>query len=147
MSPQGATCEKTPKLLFLSLVFLETAPEVDHEIPELIAIQVIHGSQNRQGARLPSPRIRPLVKPWTEGEPPPDAKLLPVRDLLLRYVAAVVGVILCVIYQADLLRIIGLSTSFPLAGEILTGLLVGRGANFVHDFASRWLSPAGAAIR
>jgi hypothetical protein len=90
--------------------------------------------------------VRPLVKPWGEGEPPPDTNYLEIRTMILRYVAAIVGVILCVVYQADLLAIVGLASPWAPAGQILTGLLIGRGANFVHDFASRWLSPAGPRI-
>ena len=91
--------------------------------------------------------IRPLVKPWGEGDPPEDARYLALRDLILRYVAAIVGIVLSVIYRADLLAIVGLASPWPIAGQILTGLIIGRGANFVHDFASRWLSPTGIASR
>jgi len=34
-----------------------------------------------------------------------------------------------------------LVSPWPWAGNIMTGLIIGRGANFVHDFASRSLSP------
>jgi len=91
--------------------------------------------------------IRPLVKPWVEGESPPNARAQALRDLGLRYIAAGIGMVLCVLYQADLLASFGLASPWPMAGQLLTGLIIGRGANFVHDFASRWLSPTGAAIR
>jgi hypothetical protein len=90
--------------------------------------------------------IRPLVKPWIEGRPP-AARLVgepdPItwRDMLLRYVAAVVGILLCWIYNADLLAMVGLVSPWPWVGNVVTGLIIGRGANFVHDFASRWLAP------
>jgi hypothetical protein len=90
--------------------------------------------------------VRPLVKPWGDGEPPPDARYLEIRTMGLRYVAALVGVILCALYRADLLAIVGLSSPWAWTGQILTGLIIGRGANFVHDFASRWLSPAGPHV-
>lgn len=57
----------------------------------------------------------------------------------LRYVSALVGVGLCIAYSADLLAIVGLESQIPYIGAIVTGLLVGRGANFVNDFASRYL--------
>jgi hypothetical protein len=88
--------------------------------------------------------VRPIVKPWVDGEDPRASAL---RDLGLRYIAAAVGMALSVLYQADLLAIVGLSSPWPIAGQLLTGLIIGRGANFVHDFASRWLSPTGAATR
>ena len=91
--------------------------------------------------------IRPLLKPWGDGPPPEGARFIETRTLALRYIAAVVGIVLCGVYQADLLLIVGLASPWPFAGQILTGFIIGRGANFVHDFASRWLSPTGAVAR
>ena len=88
--------------------------------------------------------IRPIAKPWEPGDPPADANHLELRDLALRYGAALIGILLCIAYGADLLALVGLSTPVPWVGPIVTGLLVGRGANFVHDFASRWLGPVKA---
>ena len=90
--------------------------------------------------------VRPLVKPWGDGDPPPETRYLEIRTMILRYIAAFVGVLLCIAYRADLLAIVGLASPVPWTGPILTGLLIGRGANFVHDFASRWLSPAGPRV-
>jgi len=56
----------------------------------------------------------------------------------LRYVAALVGIGMCVAYNADLLAIAGLKSGVPFVGAIITGALIGRGANFVNDFVSRW---------
>jgi hypothetical protein len=60
----------------------------------------------------------------------------------LRYVSAAFGVALCVLYRADLLALLGLDARFAWVGYVVTGLLIGRGANFVSDFAGRWLRPA-----
>ena len=89
--------------------------------------------------------IRPLVKPWRRsasqagsgegGSEDPTA-----RDLVLRYAACLVGVALCIVYDADLLGLLGLLPPWPWVGPIITGLLIGRGSNFIHDFASRWLT-------
>jgi hypothetical protein len=64
----------------------------------------------------------------------------PWRELALRYLAALVGVALSSVYQTDLLAMLGLTSPWPWVGWVVTGLLIGRGSNFVHDFASRWLS-------
>src|SRR5512136_1822119 len=89
--------------------------------------------------------IRPIVKPPI---PTPAEKIMvgePAladwRDMVLRYVAALVGIGLCILYDADLLAMLGLVSPWPWIGSIITGLIIGRGANFVHDFASRWLTP------
>jgi hypothetical protein len=97
--------------------------------------------------------LRPLFKPWVEGTPPvasltaeegqdPPKKTddrVTDRDLALRYTAALVGVVLCCVYAVDLLAVAGLVSPMPLVGYVVTGLLIGRGANFVHDFAARWM--------
>ena len=63
--------------------------------------------------------------------PPDESRFQPlklsayVRDILLRY-------------RADLLALAGLASPTPLVGQIITGLVVGRGANYLHDLVSRW---------
>jgi len=87
--------------------------------------------------------IEHLVKPILDTvaqDPPPEAGV-DWRALALRYTAAVLAVLLCFMYRADLLVILGLHPPWPWAGYLITGLLIGRGSNFVHDFATRWLTP------
>ena len=62
-------------------------------------------------------------------------------DLAHCYVAALVGIARCVLNNADLLAMVDLVSPWPWAGNIITSPIIGRGANFVHDFASRWLAP------
>ena len=38
------------------------------------------------------------------------------------------------------LALFDLTSPWPWAGWVVTGILIGRGSNFVHDFASRWLA-------
>jgi hypothetical protein len=64
----------------------------------------------------------------------------PVADLLIRYSAATIGVLLCLTYRADLLILANLNAPLPWVGFVITGILIGRGANFVHDFTSRWFT-------
>jgi hypothetical protein len=61
------------------------------------------------------------------------------RALALRYVSVLIGVALCFVYQVDLLVYFNLSSPWPWVGYLVTGILIGRGSNFVHDFAGRWL--------
>ena len=86
-----------------------------------------------------------FVAPWFERFRKEEGELedgaTDWRLYLLRYSSAAVGVLLCLAYQVDLLSILGLVSPVPYVGSFLTGLLIGRGANFVHDFASRWLAP------
>ena len=54
------------------------------------------------------------------------------RPKVLMAVGLVLGVGLCVVFQIDLLSEIG----FPptILGRVLTGALVGRGADYLHSF-------------
>ena len=55
----------------------------------------------------------------------------------LMYIAAIVGVFLAYYYKLDLLALIG-SDPTPV-GFAFTGLIIGRGANYLHDFVSRYI--------
>ena len=50
-----------------------------------------------------------------------------------RYVAAGVGVALCVAYGLDILGGFGFQCGSPLIGLVISGLVIGRGSNFMHD--------------
>ncbi|MDD3493550.1 MAG: hypothetical protein PHZ19_08670 [Candidatus Thermoplasmatota archaeon] len=63
-----------------------------------------------------------------------------VQDLVSKYAAAVVGVALCFLYEVDVLLLVGLKPVWVAGGYIVTGLLIGRGANFVHDFVKTYLT-------
>ncbi|SHJ56105.1 hypothetical protein SAMN02745163_02146 [Clostridium cavendishii DSM 21758] len=47
--------------------------------------------------------------------------------------AMIVGVLLCILTKADILSMVGFDVSIPIVGEVLTGLLISRGANFIND--------------
>jgi uncharacterized oligopeptide transporter (OPT) family protein len=93
-------------------------------------------------AALVEALVEYLVQPWLKPE---HRELTPAQDLVrtmaLRYSAAVIGVVLCIAYQVDILALVGLFSGWPLIGPVLTGLLIGRGANFVNDFVERWIRP------
>ena len=58
----------------------------------------------------------------------------------LKYVAALVGVAFAFAYSLDLIAaMLGAVPNPPWVGVLLTGLAVGRGANYVHDFAKTYL--------
>lgn len=47
--------------------------------------------------------------------------------------ALVVGLLLAIGTGLDLMFMVGIPIKIPYVGRILTGLLISRGANFVHD--------------
>ena len=71
---------------------------------------------------------------------PEPSGVLDWRGLALRYAAALIGIALCIVYQADLLVLFNLTSPWPWVGWVVTGILIGRGSNFIHDFATRWLT-------
>jgi len=54
-----------------------------------------------------------------------------------QYVAAAVAIALCIAEGADLLAVLGLTAPYPYVGAIVTGLILGRGSNELHDFTDR----------
>ncbi|MBI2304697.1 MAG: hypothetical protein HYU86_08140 [Chloroflexi bacterium] len=58
----------------------------------------------------------------------------------LKYIAVAVGVGLSLAYGLDMMRVfLDISPRLPYLGEVLTGLILGRGANYVHDFYTSFL--------
>ena len=65
----------------------------------------------------------------------PDTVAVPTA--LWPIVAAVLGVVLCIAASVDLLATAGLNISVPYMGSIMTGVLISRGASFIHDVWNR----------
>ena len=47
--------------------------------------------------------------------------------------ALVVGIVMALITKLDILDVLGIKCVIPIVGYILTGVLISRGANFMHD--------------
>lgn len=57
---------------------------------------------------------------------------------LLMYLAMLFGVGLCFYYSIDLISLIPPGSNVTPVGIVLTGLVVGRGSNFLHQFVSQF---------
>ena len=66
-------------------------------------------------------------------------KLQPYRWLLM-YVSLALGIFLAFYYALDVVVYLGLPAS-PV-GTVLTGIVMGRGANFVNDLWQKFFKPA-----
>ena len=96
-----------------------------------------------------SPFVKLIDSVVTNGRPLPTAMGISVLverqrfipEWALRYIAAVVGVLLAIAYRADALALFGLVAWTPWIGWIVTGLVIGRGSNYLHDLVDRWLAP------
>lgn len=47
--------------------------------------------------------------------------------------ALVIGVLFAVGANIDICSVVGICFIYPIIGQVLTGILLSRGANFVHD--------------
>ena len=56
------------------------------------------------------------------------------------YISLTLGLILAIVYQADLIAAVGLAADTTTAGVITTGLFIGRGGNFISDVLRRLAS-------
>ncbi|MGA2285003.1 MAG: hypothetical protein ABSG55_01870 [Dehalococcoidia bacterium] len=61
---------------------------------------------------------------------------------VIRYVAVAVGVLLAWTYNVDMTReLLGLTPRPAALGVLLSGVVMGRGASYVHDFYQSYLRP------
>nr|CAI9751093.1 hypothetical protein XLIUZIGB_XLIUZIGB_CDS_0041 [Caudoviricetes sp.] len=51
--------------------------------------------------------------------------------------ALVISVLICILAKIDIFPIVNLSVGIPVIGSIFTGIIVSRGANFVHDLFNK----------
>lgn len=51
--------------------------------------------------------------------------------------ALIVGIAVSILAKIDIFAMQGISLSIPLIGWILTGILMSRGANFIHDLFNK----------
>ena len=58
----------------------------------------------------------------------------------LKYAPLALGVIVAVLYQVDILASLGVTSSVPYAGYVVSGLIIGRGSNYVNDIISKFRS-------
>ena len=49
----------------------------------------------------------------------------------------VISILICILARIDIFPIVNLSIMVPVIGSILTGIIVSRGANFVHDLFNK----------
>ena len=85
-----------------------------------------------------------FARPFLRAETLPGSNHEPLHVVpawSLRYIAALVGVTLAIAYRADVLALFGLVAWSPWIGYVVTGLIIGRGANYLNDIVDRWLRP------
>ena len=64
----------------------------------------------------------------------PPLKRYAAPPYIVKYVAAGVGILLCVTYNVDILNMLAsLVPIHPMLGYILSGIIIGRGGNIIND--------------
>lgn len=58
---------------------------------------------------------------------------VPILERLMKYISAAIGVLIAIIFEADIFLFFGLETKYLLASQILTGLIISRGSNVLND--------------
>ena len=49
----------------------------------------------------------------------------------------IISILVCILTKADIFPMVDVNISVPVIGSILTGIIVSRGANFVHDLFNK----------
>ena len=49
----------------------------------------------------------------------------------------ILSIVICILTKADIFPIVGISIVIPIVGSVLTGIIVSRGANFLHDLFNK----------
>lgn len=49
----------------------------------------------------------------------------------------IISILVCILTKADIFPTVDVNISVPVIGSILTGIIVSRGANFVHDLFNK----------
>ena len=52
-------------------------------------------------------------------------------------ITAVLGIILAILAKLDIFTLIGVDFIVPFVGQILTGLVISKGSNYVYDFVTK----------
>jgi len=51
----------------------------------------------------------------------------------LKYVAGLLGIAAAIVYKVDIPSMFGLATDYGIANYIVSGIIIGRGSNYVND--------------
>lgn len=68
---------------------------------------------------------------------PIEAKIKDISDLWKKLTAIAFGILVCTLIPLDLFALIGIPFIVPVVGSVLTGILVSRGADFIHQLIKK----------
>lgn len=56
---------------------------------------------------------------------------------LVRIGSAIIGVLVAINYNLDVMKVLGINGIIPYFGVICTGLCISRGSNFIHELLNK----------
>lgn len=56
-------------------------------------------------------------------------------------VTVILGIFVCIAYNLDLIQVLGVTSTIPYVGCVLTGILISRGSNYIFDLISKLQNP------
>lgn len=66
------------------------------------------------------------------------------KGIIMRTLSALFGIVIALEYALNLPGLIGMVPRHAWFGVVLTGVLLGRGSNWVHAFVEKWISKSAA---
>lgn len=63
------------------------------------------------------------------------------NEIIAKTGALAISILICVNYKIDLLNFLGFRDHLPYLGMVLTGIVVSRGSNFMHDLLNKLQKP------
>jgi len=54
----------------------------------------------------------------------------------IKYISLLMGIVLCIAYKIDIPAMAGLTAGYIFVGYIVSGLIIGRGSNYLNDILS-----------
>lgn len=56
----------------------------------------------------------------------------------LKYISLVLGVVVALAYNVDILAALGLVAHYAFIGSVVSGIMIGRGGNYLNDFITHF---------
>ena len=64
----------------------------------------------------------------------------------LKFLSAFLGIGVCIAYRVDVLEALGLVSPYAYVGYTISGMVIGRGSNYLNDFITRVRTPVPSVV-
>lgn len=77
-----------------------------------------------------------FVEGFIEYFIPKQDEKLPPREWI-KYVSALLGIAVAFAYELDIFALLGVTAVFPYIGYVISGIIIGRGSNYLNQFLGK----------